>query len=103
MSLYNGPLSPTARILFLARLAHALTVSARDTYETGTENVLRPEMLRAYNELLHRVTVAVRDHILGREGQSVESVLSMIRAFGEEHHRVGEMEWTIDHSSGKII
>jgi hypothetical protein len=102
MSSYNGPLSPTARVLFLARLAHALTECARDTYETDTENVLRPQMLRAYNELLHRVTVAVRDHIVGREGQSVESVVNMIRTFGEAYHRVTEIESAIDSSSGKI-
>ena len=96
------PLSPTAKTLFLARLAHALTVCARDTYEAGTENVLQPQMLRAYNELLHRVTVAVRDHILGREGESAESVLNMIRAFGREHQLVGEIESAIDLSSGKV-
>jgi hypothetical protein len=95
-------LSPTAKTLFLARLAHALTVCARDTYEADTENVSQPQVLRAYNELLYRITVAVRDHILGREGQSVESVLNMIRAFGEEHHRVMEMESAISNSSGKI-
>ena len=37
----------------LARIAHTLTICARDTYEIGTENVLNPQTLRAYNELLH--------------------------------------------------
>jgi len=98
----NVPLSPTAKILFLARLAHALTVCARETYESGTENVLEPQILRAYNELLLRVTVAVRDHILGRERESAESVLGTIRAFGEVHHRVREIASAIDSSTGKV-
>jgi hypothetical protein len=33
-------LSPAAKAALLARIAHTLTVCARDTYEVGTENAL---------------------------------------------------------------
>lgn len=33
---------------------------AKRTAEVGTENVLEPQILRAYNELLHRVTGSVK-------------------------------------------
>lgn len=59
------------KIAFLARLANTLTICARDSYEAGTERVLEPEVLRAYNELLHRVTGVVRDRLSGHEGYSL--------------------------------
>ena len=61
-------LSSTAQRAFLARLAHALTICARDTYEVGTENVLDSRTLRAYNELLLRVSGSVVSHLSGRKG-----------------------------------
>lgn len=88
-------LSRTERSALLARVAHELTVSARDTYEVGTENILEPRLLRAYNELLHRVTGAVVSHMSGADGYSVESILEMIRSFGARHNRVEEIEWVL--------
>ena len=41
---------------FLARVAHELTVLARDTYEPGTRGVTDPSRLRAINEVMHRLT-----------------------------------------------
>src|SRR5690349_4253970 len=62
MSLNVDSMSNQAKTVLLANLASTLTICARDTYEVGTDRVVQPEMLRAYNELLHRVTGAVRDH-----------------------------------------
>src|ERR1700732_4891763 len=89
-------LSHVARTAVLARLAHTLTVCARDTYEVGTENVLEPQVLRSYNELLHRATGAVVDHLLGMDGYSVESILEMTRAFGRRHNRVREIDQVLN-------
>jgi hypothetical protein len=96
-------LSAAAKTALLTRIAHTLTVCARDTYEVGTENVLEPQVLRAYNELLHRVTGAVRDHLLGVKGYSLQTILEMMQAFGERHHRVNEMKWAIKSSLPKPI
>jgi hypothetical protein len=103
MSLNIESLSNNAKTVLLARLAHALTISARDTYEAGTERVLEPEILRAYNELLHRVAGAVTNHLEGVEGYSLESILEMIRNFGEKHNRVNGMKWTIEWALKKPL
>ena len=98
MAMNTQSLSDSARIALLARIAHSLTICARDTYEVGTDNVLEPQVLRSYNELLHRVTGAVVDHVLGREGYSLESTLEMIQAFGARHNRVEEMNWFLNRA-----
>jgi hypothetical protein len=91
-------LSPTERTAILARIASELTICARDTYEAGTENILEPQVLRAYNELLHRVTGAVVSHISGTDGISLESILEMMREFGARQNRVKEIEWVLSRA-----
>jgi hypothetical protein len=103
MGLDIESLSDAAKMALLARIAHTLTVCARDTYEVGTDNVLEPQVLRAYNELLHRVTGAVWDHLSGHKGYSLQTILEMMQAFGERHHRVWEMNWAIQGSMPKPI
>ena len=73
-----------------------LTICARETYEVGTDRVVQPELLRAYNELLHRVTSAVTAHILGGEGYSPDDILEILQAFGNSNGRTGEMQWALD-------
>jgi len=40
---------------FLIRLAHALTILARETYDVGGEGLSQPIRLRLINEIQHRV------------------------------------------------
>jgi hypothetical protein len=94
----TASLSHSERAAVLARIAIELTISARHTYEAGTENVLDPKGLRAYNELLHRVTSAVVSHLSGTDGFSLETILEMIQAFGARHNRAKEMEWVLDRT-----
>lgn len=94
-------LSPTAETEVLARIAFELTICARNTYEVGTENVLEPRVLRAYNELLHRVTGAVVSQMLAADEYSFESILEMIRKFGAQHNRVKEIEWVLNRALRK--
>jgi hypothetical protein len=101
VSLKNESLPDHETAVLLARLAHTLTVCARDTYEAGTERVLEPEILRAYNELSHRVTGAVVNHLSGHEGYSLDLILRMIRDFGKTRNRVKEMEWAVDFAARK--
>jgi hypothetical protein len=88
-------LSHGERTALLARIAFELTICARDTYEAGTDNVSNAKDLRAYNELLHRVTAAVAEHVSGTDSFSLESVLEIIRAFGSKHNRVKEIEFAL--------
>jgi len=43
------------KILWLCKLLFYISMFARDTYQEGTEQVDKPEVLRKYNELLHRI------------------------------------------------
>lgn len=80
---------------FLARLAHELTVCARSTYEAGTENILEPQVLRGYNELLHRVTACIRSHLTEDTEFPVSAILEMARGFGIDFNRTQEIEWAL--------
>src|ERR1700722_17530358 len=95
-------LSRSERTAVLARIAHALTICARDTYEAGTENVLEPQVLRSYNELLHRVTAAVKDHLVGTDGFSLETILEIVREFGTRHSRAGEINSALNRAMQRI-
>jgi hypothetical protein len=91
-------LSDSARTLLLARLASTITICARDTYEAGTENVLDPRLLRAYNELLHRITGSVVSHLLGEKGYPLETIVEMVDLFGVHHNRAAEMNWAMQQA-----
>ena len=57
--------SPQEKSDFLIRLAHALTILARETYEVGGESLTQPARLRLINEIQHRVMgflIALRAH-----------------------------------------
>jgi hypothetical protein len=103
MSLNVASLSNHERAILLARLANTLTICARNTYEAGTEVVLQPRVLRAYNELLHRVTAAVRDHLLRSDGFSLEEILEMMRVFGEKNQRGTEMKWAVEQATKRPL
>lgn len=90
-------LSEDAQTAFFDRMAHTLTICALDTYEIGTDNVLNPQILRAYNELLHQVTGSILSRLAGSE-ESVEPTIDMIRSFGIERNRVEEMNWALRYA-----
>jgi hypothetical protein len=98
MSTEMESLSDKARLEILAGLAHELTICARDTYEVGTDEVRDPRDLRAYNELLHRVTASVVSNLAGSNGFPLESVVEMVRSFGVQRSRVKEMEWVLERA-----
>ncbi len=83
------------KVIFLAHLAHQLTVCARGTYEVGTENILQPRILRAYNELQHRVTASLRDHIGGVKGIPFDTIIEMVEQFGIQHDQTELAAWAI--------
>jgi hypothetical protein len=71
---------------FLATLAHELTVVARAaTYVAQSEQISNPPLLRAFNELMHRVTAALRDCLTGTEGIPASTIVEMTRGLGEDH------------------
>lgn len=48
-------MSQLEQLCWLSGLLFLLSMFARDTYEAGTSGVTRPEDLRRFNELIHRV------------------------------------------------
>jgi len=102
MPLNLESLSGAAKTALLARLAHTLTICARDTYEVGTEDVLDSRTLRAYNEPLHRVSGSVVSHRSESEGYSLQPIIEMIRSFGLDHGRAGEMHWALQFALREI-
>jgi hypothetical protein len=102
MPLNEASLSNHEKTVLLAGLAYALTICARDTYEVGTDRVTQPELLRAYNELLHRVTGATRDHLLRSEAYSLKDVVEMLEDFGEKNGRAGEIQWALKQATKSL-
>lgn len=43
------------QIKFLSRLAHQITIFARDTYEFDSDSLSNPVQLRCINEIMHRI------------------------------------------------
>ena len=80
-----------------------LTISARDTYEVGTEHVLDPETLRAYNELLHRVTGSVVNPLSSSPGQSLGVIVEIVHSFGTRYNRVREMDWALENALQQTV
>jgi hypothetical protein len=48
---------------------------------------------------MHRVTGATLDHLLGREGYSLNDILEMLRAFGEKNERTAEVQWALEQAT----
>ena len=44
------------QIIFMSSLLYVISMMARTTYEAGSTKVSKPELLRRYNELLHRIS-----------------------------------------------
>ena len=90
------------KVKFLAVLAHELTVCARGTYEKGTARVLEPESLRAYNEVEHRVTGALRDYVRQAAGMPLSVVMQMLHDFGCRHDRKNDVEFAISRAQKSL-
>ena len=71
-------LSNEQKALVLARLAHDLTIQARGTYPGMTDEAddeTSARTARAINELLHRVTAAIVERLLGETEGFPDDVL----------------------------
>jgi hypothetical protein len=44
------------KLIWFCSLLYVISMMARSTYEAGTDKVVQPELLRRYNELLHRIS-----------------------------------------------
>lgn len=61
--------------LLIADIAHGLTIVARGTYVAGTTEVANGELLRFFNELIHRITAAQYQLL---EGDDLDNVIDFV-------------------------
>ena len=43
------------QVVFLSRLAHQITIYARDTYDLDSDSLSKPSQMRSINEMMHRI------------------------------------------------
>lgn len=55
-------------MLWLSRLMFFISMFARDTYEVGTKSVDKPDKLRCFNELLHRISSKQLNSLINEAG-----------------------------------
>ena len=71
---------------WLARLLFALTMLARGTYTVGGAGLQQPELLRMYNEVIHRIASQLRDKATSHRGMPddvfVKALAEMIASLG---------------------
>lgn len=103
MFLDTSSWSNAQKARFLAVLAHELTVCARAAYEVGSTGVSNPVLLRAYNELQHRVTASLRDYQRGKDGTPLSVVLEMLEDFIARHNRKDDVEYAISRAQQLTI
>jgi hypothetical protein len=91
------------RMLFLARLAHELTVVGRNSYRVQTEELDQPCQLRMANEILHRVTACLRDALTGPESSGfVESMGAWVLEPADEELK-GLTHWAWQTVKDRIL
>ena len=59
---------------FLSRLGHQITIFARDTYNTGTEELSNPRQLRCINELMHKILSQQSKILLGNRNRYPDDI-----------------------------
>ncbi len=79
-------LSPAAQARCLGRLAHCVTIWARDTYIPQTEAIANPTRLRRMNELQHQITGQLNHVLHNTEGYADVDFIEIItqKAAGAE-------------------
>lgn len=72
-------LAQSQKVLWLSKLLFILSMFARETYQVGASGVDAPENLRAFNELIHRISSRQLEMALGKvEGMPDEQFFMML-------------------------
>ncbi len=73
-------MKPLEQVTWLSCMLFVLSITARGTYEPGTELVANPRDLRRFNELIHRVAGFQMDILLGKQdGIPVEALFAILK------------------------
>jgi hypothetical protein len=68
-------LSASQQQRFLALLAHELTILARGAYSVGGDGIDEPSVIRAINEMQHRLIATLAKHLEGDQERLPDDVL----------------------------
>jgi hypothetical protein len=60
------------KAVFLATLAHAITIAGRNSYTVQSEELDKPSQLRKINEIQHRVLSCLREVLNGQANASFQ-------------------------------
>lgn len=90
------------RVLFLAALGHALTITARDTYVPHTEEVSKPQHLRRINEVQHRVLACQYELLTGRENESFQRSMAQLILNQPEPEFRDLVGWAWRHAKHRV-
>ena len=60
-------MTQSQKIIWLSKLLFITSMFARDTYQVGTVQVEKPDELRKYNELLHRIASFQLEIAVGKD------------------------------------
>jgi hypothetical protein len=86
-------LSQLEQLAWLSQVVHLVSMFALGTYEVGTDGVLRPNELRRFNELIHRIATFMKKIARGdSEGMPDSDLFEMIErelsGLGVQHEEV---------------
>lgn len=91
LNFYAGLTDPE-RLRFLPYLGYCLTISARNTYEVGTDEVIDPPKLRRFNEVFHRLFGHISEMTRGAPSRSDSDLIGTLLDHSDPALRV----WCLD-------
>lgn len=72
-------MSQIDQLIWLSQLLHLISMFARDTYQVGTDGVSKPNNLRRFNELIHRLaTFQKKIATASEQGMPDEDVFELL-------------------------
>ena len=87
---FFGGLSNAEQVRFLVRFGWELTILGRSTYEVGGEDLTDPPMLRAINEMQHRLLGHLRDLLAASHSRrSDEDLMGVLLGLKDDQLRGG--------------
>lgn len=89
---------------FLAVLGHELTITARDTYEVGAENIVNQPKIRRINEIQHRIFLQILSLVKRKEKCYPDDVLiQMILEHTEDKKFEADVAWAFKRAADRFL
>jgi hypothetical protein len=97
-------LSNADELEFLVVLGHELTITARDAYEVGTENIVNQPKIRRINEIQHRIFLQIFSLVKRNEKSYPDDVLMrMILEHAEDKEFEADVAWAFKRAADRFL